>query len=139
MIINPEERKILIDFADWMLHKPLISEYDGSKKIFHQRGKRVLRIIAKSLEIPDEIYEIRYNRGGPAVSGDLVLHSDHVYIMFNADHVCDWILYRSCLSRTDYSGGPNHSCTWKDLHDNPDLQINLMKAIYTNSKRSAGI
>ena len=53
--------------------------------------------------------EVRYNPGGIAVSGDATLHGDDVYVSFNADAMCRWILYRKCNGKKDYTGGPNHS------------------------------
>ena len=51
---------------------------------------------------------VRFNPGGCAVSGEVTLHTDHVYIQFSGDlHNQLGVLIRTCKGRKDYCGGPN--------------------------------
>ena len=55
--------------------------YDGEqKKEFHRQARIALRALAKELRFPKSSYDLRSNRGGVAVSGEITLHHDRVYI-----------------------------------------------------------
>lgn len=69
-----------------------------------------MRALAKELRFPEVSYDLRSNRGGVAVSGEITLHHERVYIQ-----VCQpvsgadsGILIRTCEGRRDYDGGRNH-------------------------------
>lgn len=79
---------------------------EGKNK-FHNAARRALHKIAKDLGLKEDDYEIRSNKGGIAVSGEITLHADNLYIQISK--IVDLqILYRSCKGRKDYCGGPNH-------------------------------
>lgn len=79
-----------------------------SKETLHRSGKRLLKEIAGRLKLPENTYEIRSCKGGNAVMGEVILHSDHLYLQihFGSERVLK-VLYRSCEGRKDYSGGMN--------------------------------
>ncbi|WP_137162070.1 hypothetical protein [Pseudomonas asiatica] len=79
-----------------------------TKETLHRSGKRLLKEIAGRLKLPESSYEIRSCKGGNAVMGEVILHSDHLYLMvhFGFDRALK-VLYRSCEGRKDYSGGMN--------------------------------
>ncbi|WP_051133935.1 hypothetical protein [Methylocystis sp. ATCC 49242] len=85
--------------------------YDGEqKKAFHRRARTALRALAKELRLSEVSYDLRSNRGGVAVSGEITLHHERVYIQvcqpaIGAD---SGILIRTCEGRRDYDGGRNH-------------------------------
>lgn len=83
------------------------------KKVFHSKGKTMLKAIAKCLDLTD--FDLRSNVAGPAVSGEITLHADNIYIQVYElfGHVS--ILYRSCHSKKDYTGGTNNNIKIKDL------------------------
>jgi len=70
-----------------------------------------LRRIAKLLGIAPACYEIRKSFGGCGVTGEAVFHAyDPVkerglYMIWKLDDVS--IMYRTCSSMTDYTGGSN--------------------------------
>lgn len=76
--------------------------YEGKvidvKAAFHTAARAFL----KGLGIPGDI---RSNKGGPAVSGEVTLHGDSVYIQLSADS--EWFFFRTCKGRKDYTGGRN--------------------------------
>ncbi|OAS07722.1 hypothetical protein AYO08_10340 [Pseudomonas putida] len=79
-----------------------------TKETLHRSGKRLLKEIAGRLKLPETSYEIRSCKGGNAVMGEVILHSDHLYLMVHlgSGGVLK-VLYRSCEGRKDYSGGLN--------------------------------
>lgn len=91
--------------------------YDSVHKAeFKRLSRKLLREVAKQLDLTKETYDIRWNEGGIAVSGDATLHHDKFYVMFNLD-LCDWVLVRTCNGRKDYTGGPNMSYPFERLAD----------------------
>jgi hypothetical protein len=96
-----------------------IDGYSGnSKEIFHKEGKAFLRDVAKELGLEKGTYEIRSNMGGPAVSGEVTLHSDTLYVQLSESCVGGpgvGILFRACRGRADYSGLQNHWMTLRHL------------------------
>ena len=75
------------------------------KRNFHLRGKKHLREVANKLGFTREGADIRSCKGGPAVSGEVILHADHLYICVGHD----FAYFRICNGRKDYSGGQNHN------------------------------
>lgn len=85
--------------------------YDSEqKKEFHRRAPVALRALAKELRFPQSEYDLRSNRDGVAVSGEVILHADTIYIQVcqSATGVDSGILIRTCEGRRDYEGGRNH-------------------------------
>jgi len=94
--------------------------YNADKKEqFAKQGKVLLRRIAAKLELPKGSYDIRYNAGGIAVSGDVTLHSNSLYIQFSQSALGpDYgFMFRHVKSRKDYTGGRNNWMRWEQLLD----------------------
>ncbi len=89
------------------------------KQAFHRDGKAFLRSLAKSLGLREGQYDLRSNLAGPAVSGEVTLHADHLYVQLQESCLRPGvgILYRSCRSRRDYLGGHNHWEQVRNLRD----------------------
>lgn len=92
-----------------------INEYsdDASsrKQTLHTQGKVFLTTLAKELQIEPGTFEIRSNRAGIAVSGEVTLHSDKLYVQLLESCVGKGgvsVLYRNCAGRNDYTGGTNN-------------------------------
>ena len=84
--------------------------YDGEqKKKFHREARTALRALAKELRFSESSYDVRSNQGGIAVSGELILHGDGVYIQVcqPATGADTGILIRTCEGRRDFTGGRN--------------------------------
>lgn len=92
--------------------------YDSERKeTFLQGARQYLQDLARELGLPKGSYDLRVNRGGIAVSGEVTLHTDHVYVQV-AQSVMGGeyaLLYRTCRGRKDYTGGGNCWLTWRDL------------------------
>ena len=83
------------------------SAYDvagrNHKRNFHIRGKKHLRQLANSLGILNA--DISSCHAGMAVAGEVILHSDNLYVCVSKD----FAYFRICANREDYSGGQNYN------------------------------
>jgi hypothetical protein len=96
--------------------------YDaGRKRVFHSRTRSQLRRLGAALSLEPGSYDLRSNYGGMAVSGEAILHTDHLYVQASqpvTGHDTG-ILFRPCKGRNDYVGGPNNFASL-DLLNRPD-------------------
>lgn len=92
---------------------------ETAKKEFLRLGKQVAVSLAQQLGLDKKDYDIRVNKAGIAVSGEVTLHTDCRYIQFG--QFCGandrGFLVRTCKSRKDYAGGQNHYVKWDGLRD----------------------
>lgn len=96
-----------------------LSYNEDAKTLFHSLAKSVCKEIAAALELPKGSFDIRSNMAGIAVSGEVVLHGENIYVMLDQSSMKDSFMFRSCKGRQDYVGGPNQWAEWKDLLDFP--------------------
>jgi hypothetical protein len=90
--------------------------YDYTKKVqYRNLGRKILKALAEQLKLQAGDFDIRFNAGGQAVSGDHTLHADHVYVALHDNLGSGWFYYRTCKSRKDYSGGQNRIVYWNQL------------------------
>ena len=92
------------------------------KAVLHKEGKRFLREVAKELGLDRSEYDLRNNLAGIAVSGEVTLHTDKVYIQSSDSSLFYGIqiLYRVCNGRKDYCGGQNHFINTLRFFEEPD-------------------
>ena len=93
------------------------------KKRFHTTARSRLKKLTAELGLPSDSYDLRSNKAGIAVSGEITLHHDRAYIQvgqfgLSSGHC---ILIRTCKGRKDYTGGPNHFVALGMLDDLPAL------------------
>lgn len=89
-----------------------------AKKQFHATAKRYLKRLAAALALPAGSFDLRSNHGGIAVSGEVTLHGEHLYVQvsqFSIGPLERVVLFRGCHGRQDYSGMENHYATAEDL------------------------
>jgi hypothetical protein len=81
-----------------------------AKHLFHSHAQRQLKALAAALGLAADQYNLRSNEAGPAVSGEITLHADHLYVQVSqpATGADTGILFRSCSGRCDYIGGVNN-------------------------------
>jgi hypothetical protein len=104
--------------------------YDSdAKRAFHTHARRQLRRLAAVLGFTPGDYDLRANQGGIAVSGEITLHSEHLYVQAcqPATGHDTGIMFRTCEGRTDYTGGRNQSASLDLLHT-PDLLARRIRA-----------
>lgn len=80
-----------------------VGKLESDKYQFKRFATGTLRAIAIGLGLPKESYDVRFNAGGPAVSGEATLHHDSFYVQISQTGV----MFRTCKGRKDYTGGPN--------------------------------
>jgi hypothetical protein len=100
-----------------------------AKRLFHTHARRQLLALAAELGLGDGDYDLHSNEAGIAVSGEITLHADRLYVQVSqssmgAEHS---ILFRSCRDRRDYVGGVNNFASLDMLHRPAELarQIKL--------------
>jgi hypothetical protein len=105
--------------------------YDGEqKKEFHRRARIALRALAKDLCFSESSYDLRSNRAGIAVSGEVILHGETIYIQVcqPATGADSGILIRTCEGRRDFEGGRNHLAPLS-LLDQPEELAEYVRAV----------
>jgi hypothetical protein len=100
---------------------------DEQKRRFHSTVRARLKKLAAELGLPSGTYEIRSNKGGIAVSGEITLHHDRVYVQVSQFAMTSGhgVLIRTCKGRKDYTGGPNHFVALALLDDIPALAASV--------------
>lgn len=103
---------------------PIVRGAADKKTTFHRRAKAFLTDLATEvLKLTPDQYEIRTNKGGPAVCGETVLHTDPVvngkglYVMVSCFETVPAerkVLMRTCKGRKDYTGGQNNLLTLEE-------------------------
>jgi hypothetical protein len=95
--------------------------YNAQRKArFHSMGRARLQLLAKELGLLKGSFEIRSNQGGIAVSGEVTLHHEKIYVQILQSCLGGGmgILIRKCNGRKDYTGGRNH---WLPLNRLDDI------------------
>jgi hypothetical protein len=94
-----------------------------AKRLFHTQARRQLRALAAALGFGDGDYDLRSNEAGIAVSGEITLHADRLYVQPSqpATGSDTGILFRSCAGRRDYVGGVNNFASLDLLHRPDEL------------------
>lgn len=81
-----------------------------AKKQFHSDARKALRRLADALGLSEESYDVRSNQGGIAVSGEIILHGEEVYVQVSLASMGAGkeIMFRRVAGRRDYCGDRNH-------------------------------
>jgi hypothetical protein len=89
-----------------------------AKRRFHDRARRQLRALAAALDLAAGDFDLRSNEAGIAVSGEITLHADRLYVQVSQSAMGAkfGILFRSCRGRRDYCGGVNNFAPLDLLH-----------------------
>lgn len=94
-----------------------VSYDDAAKRVFHAEGRAAMRRLAEALALDPKAYEVRSNRGGAAVSGEITLHADEVWVRlslvgFGQDNE---VVFRRVNGRDDHCGDRNHTASINEL------------------------
>ncbi len=83
---------------------------EQQKRRFHTTARSRLKKLAAELALPPGSFDLRSNKAGIAVSGEIILHHDRAYIQVGQFGLSSGhgVLIRTCKSRKDYTGGANH-------------------------------
>jgi len=86
---------------------------EDGKKLFLAGARRSANLINKALNLGADV---RVCRGGIAVSGEVDLHGDDIYLSLGLGCGPDLqVLLRRCNGKKDSFGGPNNWARWEDL------------------------
>jgi hypothetical protein len=101
------------------------------KRRFHAAARARLRKLAEELGFAPVTFDLRSNLAGIAVSGEITLHHDRVYIQVSQSAMGNdsGILIRTCTGRRDYVGGRNHFAPLSLLDDIPALARRVQAVI----------
>jgi hypothetical protein len=94
------------------------------KKQFHDAARAKLRLLAGALQLPPDSFEIRSNKAGNAVSGEVTLHGEQLYLHAGQEGFGErlyQLYFRACNGRQDYTGGRNHFAPLEMLNRPHDL------------------
>jgi hypothetical protein len=105
------------------------------KQRFHAAARVRLRLLSKTLGFQPGSFDLRSNPGGIAVSGEITLHHECVYIQVcqPATGADSGILIRTCEGRRDYTGGRNHFAPLRLLDDAPTLAAQVRAVMATKT------
>jgi hypothetical protein len=111
-----------------------------AKQRFHTAARARLRELADYLGFAPEDYDLRSNVAGVAVSGEITLHHDTVYIQVSQSCMGpeNGVLIRTCEGRRDYTGGRNHFAPLRLLDDTPALAAQMRAVMATNRQANIG-
>lgn len=85
------------------------TQYDADAKAkFHKAAKEQLQLLGDALALDRCNYDLRSTPAGIAVSGEITLHHDNIYIQVSQAFFGGGILFRTCKGRKDYTGGHNN-------------------------------
>jgi len=87
---------------------------EQAKKLFHSDGRKALKRLAGALRLAEGSYDLRSNKGGIAVSGEVTLHGEEVYVQLSLGCMGRGreVMFRRVAGRKDYCGDRNH---WADV------------------------
>jgi hypothetical protein len=88
------------------LAKSKLAYEPEAKAEFLRQSEQLCHILAAKLGLNEDQYDVRVSPGGVAVSGDVVLHTDHLYVNLSQSSLGpDWgFMYRRCQGRKDFTG-----------------------------------
>lgn len=117
--------RLLVSIQSVMDSAKNSSYNEGVKELYRKRGQKWIRQLAKALCLEKKDYDVRWEAGGIAVSGDITLHHEKFYIQINEFGV----YWRACRGRKDYTGGPNRWFYGFGGHQNFDWLCEEIKTV----------
>jgi len=85
------------------------------KEEYRKLGRKILKHIATEMGLNKGEFDIRWNPGGIACSGDHTLHTDKVYVALHDNLGSGWFYWRTVTGRKDYRGGANQIVQFQDF------------------------
>lgn len=94
-----------------------VSYDEAAKRVFHAEGRVAMRRLAEALGLSQGSYDIRSNKGGPAVSGEITLHGEEAWVQLSLGGIGHGreVLYRRVRGRNDHCGERNNRASINDL------------------------
>ena len=126
-MITSAQKRTVKEFVNLAINGNFEYSDNQDKEKFHKKGMAVCRLIAQELGLTSEQRQIRSNMGGIAVSGEVTLHADNVYIQFSKTNLGPQFMYRHCNGQKDYLGGRNRWMRFTVLVNHWELAIEGFK------------
>lgn len=101
----------------YYLHNIDLAYNHDKKSEYHRLARQYLAYIAKLLGFSKGSFDIRSSMGGVAVSGEITLHAERVYVQFCQGSGGPSILVRTCNGRKDFTGGRNQWISLECIND----------------------
>lgn len=111
------------------------------KLAMHKDGKAFLKQLADVLGLEKKDYDLRSNMAGIAVSGEVTLHSDHLYLQLHESCVGGGgleLLYRACDGRRDFCGKRNHFIRMRELQGEEYVQSRFIQDLMSLIPKKTG-
>lgn len=94
-----------------------VSFDEAAKRVFHHEGRQAMRRLAEALGLDPGSYDVRSDKGGVAISGDITLHGEEVWVRlslgpFGPDHE---VAFRKVRGRDDHCGDRNRWASIQEL------------------------
>ncbi|MGB3722344.1 MAG: hypothetical protein WA979_05930 [Pacificimonas sp.] len=104
-----------------------VAGYPDAKAAFHSEARTALKRFAEAFGYGPYDYELRTIRGGHAVGGNTVLHSNNLYVQVSPE-CCgpSEVMFRRCRNRSDYHGMSSNWASLAEL-DNPQRLANRIR------------
>ncbi len=91
---------------------------ERAKDRFHRNAQARMRSLADELGLEPGSYSIRSSKGGAAVSGEVTLHHEKIYVQASQPvGGGKGLLVRTCDGQRDHVGGRNHMLPLSSLDD----------------------
>jgi hypothetical protein len=86
--------------------KKPVADDGEAKRAFHTQARRRLRLLGTALGLTRDGYDLRTTKAGVAVSGEITLHGDRLYVQVSqpATGHDSGILFRTCEGREARTG-----------------------------------
>lgn len=95
---------------------------EQAKKDFHRVAAKYLKRLQRYLSDMYGEGGVRHNKGGIAVSGEVTLHVEKLYVQVSQSALRNGdIMFRECDGLKDYSGGRNNFASMSMLLETEEL------------------
>jgi hypothetical protein len=102
-----------------------------AKNEFHVQARKVLRALAGALHLEPDSFAIRSNLAGIAVSGEVMLHGEDVYVQVSTGCMGRGheVMFRRVAGRDDLTGGANHWASIEELVEPDRFAARIARAL----------
>jgi hypothetical protein len=115
-----------------------------AKAAFHKESKSFLKKLAIALNLSAGSFSVRSNLGGVAVSGEVTLHADNLYVQLSESCTQRGVqmMYRSCESQKDFCGHTNHFVNMRNFleqHEQTSVVSTMFRLLEAEQGRKADV
>lgn len=103
-----------------------VSHDEDAKRLYQAEARKALGRLAEALVLSPSTYDIRVCAGGPAASGEVILHGEQLYVRVSLDgYGTSEVMFRRVSGRTDFVGARNRWATIRELVDADAFAVRL--------------